>query len=159
MTEPDEQEPKPTQDTDERADGYLTKGAAERAKKRAAERAAEEAATAKKGRRWYHNVIDIALVAAVAYFVKVRFFDKEPEPPPPASKPAASAVASAAPSVMTRSSAEVRVDTSPSAALVETLPPRVMVEVLELSNKGFVKVKTASGKTGWVGASTVVLGP
>ncbi|MBI2396067.1 MAG: SH3 domain-containing protein [Deltaproteobacteria bacterium] len=102
-------------------------------------------------------MIDVALFAAVAYFVKVRFFDKEPEPP--ASKPAASAAPSAAPSVMTRASAEVRVDPSASAALIETVPPRVMVEVLELSNKGFVKVKTASGKTGWVAAQSVVLGP
>ncbi len=141
----------------ERAERVL----AERAKKRAeSPRDEEENApkTKKKGRQWYHWVIDGALFLLLAYIIKTRFFDKPAEPPaPPAAT--AKASASAAPNVVTRGSAELRANPAPSEAVIDTLPPNTVIEVLELSPAGFMKVKTASGKTGWVPATAVATTP
>jgi len=151
MTEPEDPEVVAMR---ERADRVMAK----RASKRAEAAAEEEAAPKKKkkgGKRWYEWVFDIALFAVAGYFIKTRFFDKQPEPPAP---PAASAHASASavPSVVTRSSAPMRAAPAASDGVVDTLPPNTAVEVLELSPTGFVKVKTASGKEGWVAAGDVV---
>ncbi|MGZ3456634.1 MAG: SH3 domain-containing protein, partial [Polyangiales bacterium] len=123
---------------------------------------AEDEPKAKKGgRRWYHWVFDGALLAFAVYFVKVRFFSKEPEAPAakaPVASVSASASASAAPSVMTKASAEVRLGPGQPFAVVETVPPNTAVEVLEVSTGGFVKIKVPSGKTGWVPSDSIVTG-
>lgn len=136
----------------------------ERAEKVAARRAKERAEglrpeadddTGKKKkskkRRWYHNVIDAALVVLVIYMVKTRFFDKPKEPAP---LPKAS-VTPVAPSVRTKASADVFENSQQPSAKLESLAPNTPVEVLELSNSGFMKVKTPSGKIGWVAAANV----
>lgn len=139
----------------------------ERADKAIAKRAAAKAAAAgteddekkKKGkRRWYHNVIDVALVAAAAYLIKVRFFSKEPEAPAPSPSASTSQTVSAAPSapgITTRASAEVRGGAGPMFGAVETLPPGAALELLEAPANGYVKVKTPSGKTGYLPVEAV----
>jgi sRNA-binding protein len=149
----------------ERAERVMARRAQERAEaSRAAPAADAEEKPRKGGRRWYHWVIDGALVVFAIYFVKTRFFDKKPEASPPAQvtapKPSAStsasAAASAVPSVMTKSSAELRLGPGQPFAAVETVPPNTAVEVLEISKEGFVKVKVPSGKSGWVPSDSIV---
>jgi hypothetical protein len=148
----------------ERAERVMARRAQERAEaSRAAPAADAEDKPRKGGRRWYHWVIDGALVVFAIYFVKTRFFDKKPAPAAPATvttvastSASASAAASAVPSVMTKSSAELRLGPGQPFAAVETVPPMTAVEVLEVSKEGFVKVKVPSGKTGWVPSDSIV---
>jgi hypothetical protein len=132
---------------------------AARAKKRDEAARAEEAAPPPKkaGRRWYQWVIDGALFVMVAYLIKTRFLDKQAEPAP--TPPAARASASAAPSVRTLASAEVRAAPATSESVVETVAPETALEVLELSSAGFIKVKTPSGKSGWVPVTAIATTP
>lgn len=140
----------------ERAERVMARRAKERAEGAAAE-PAEGSKKKKKGRQWYHWVFDIGLFLLAAYLIKTRFFDKPPAPPAPApaAAPAASASASASPRVLTAGSANVLEAPSASASVVEALPKDAPLEVLELSSVGFMKVKTPSGKTGWIPAAVV----
>ena len=144
----------------------------ERAEKVAARRAKERAEGLRKDddeeapkkkskkRRWYHNVIDAALVVLVIYMIKTRFFDKPKQPPQtPAPMAKSSTAASASPGVMTKASADVFEGSVQPSAKLETLAPNTKVEVLELSNSGFMKVKTPSGKVGWIAAANVSSSP
>lgn len=139
----------------ERAERVMARRAKERTE--TSQAADTEQPKKAKGRRWYNWVIDGALFLAIAYMVKTRFLDKQPEPPAPT--PAARASSSAAPTAKTRASAEVRSAPGQPSDLLETLPPQAPVEVLELSNAGFLRVKTASGKVGWVAAASIATGP
>lgn len=130
-----------------------------RANERAAAPAVEESrAKPKKKRQWYHWVLDTALFLLVAYMVKTRFFDK-PKEPAPLSKGAtapASSLPSSAASVVTRASADVLEAAASASPRVDTVAPNTALEVLEVSAAGFVKVKTPSGKSGWLPATAVI---
>lgn len=152
MTEPEDPEVVAMR---ERAERVMARRAKERAEVATDE--SEPKKKKKKGRQWYHWVFDTALFLLAAYLIKTRFFDKQPEPPAPAAAP--SAPASAAPRVVTRASADLLEGPAPSAARVEALPPNTAVEVVELSSAGYMKVKTATGKVGWVPAGSVATSP
>lgn len=161
MTEPEDPEVVAMR---ERAERVMARRAQERAEAaRAAPARDAEEAPRKGGRRWYHWVIDGALVLFAIYFVKTRFFDKKPEAPTaqapaPSSSVSGSAAASAATSVVTKASAEVRLGPGQPFAVAETVPPQTVVEVLEPPKNGFVKVKVPSGKTGFVAADALGAG-
>jgi hypothetical protein len=143
----------------ERAEKVAARRAKERAEGVRPEKDDEPKKKSKK-RRWYHNVIDAVLIALVIYMVKTRFFDKPKEPEPlPKGPSSPSASASAAPKVFTKASADVFENAQQPAAKLETLAPKTPVEVLELSNSGFMKVKTPSGKVGWIAAPNVSSAP
>ncbi len=146
----------------ERAEQVMARRAKERAEvKRASD---EDAPPEKKtGRRWYNWVIDGLLFGVAAYMIYTRFLQKKPEPPP--ATPPTSVSASASPidaaqaSVVTRATTEVLEAPAPSSKIIETLPEKTRVEVLQLSPSGYLEVKTPSGKVGWVAASSVATQP
>lgn len=156
MTEPDDPEVLAMRERAERV-------AQRRANERATAPAVEESrAKPKKKRKWYHWVLDTALFLLVAYMVKTRFFDKPKEPAPlpkaataPASSLPPSGPSSAA-SVVTRASADVLEAAASASPRVDTVAPNTALEVLEVSPAGFVKVKTPSGKSGWLPATAVI---
>ncbi len=109
------------------------------------------------GRRWYHWILDAALLGAAAYLVYTRFIAKPPQLPDAA--PAASASASgsgssgaarAALSGVPIGATEVRSGPGMLYAPVENLGAPSRVQLLEGPTAGWVKVKTASSKEGWI---------
>ena len=90
MTEPEDPEVIAMR---ERAERVMAQRAAKRTESAPADEDEPKRKKKKKGKQWYEWVFDIALFAIAGYFIKTRFFDKQPEPPAPA--PAAHASASA----------------------------------------------------------------
>jgi hypothetical protein len=109
------------------------------------------------GRRWYHWVLDAALLGAAAYLVYTRFIAKPPQPPQEAASAASSSSGSAgtsgarpALSGVPIGATEVRAGPGMLYAPVETLGAPSRVQLLEGPTSGWVKVKTASSKEGWI---------
>jgi hypothetical protein len=147
----------------EHADKVLARRAAARAAGKAdAGDAGDESDSKKKKkpRAWWSYLIDVALFAAAAYMIKVRFFTKEPEAPAPAPAASQSAsVATAAPSILTKAASEMRAGPGYHFGTVEALTAKTSVEVLEAPAAGWVKVKVPSGKTGFVPVETISVPP
>jgi hypothetical protein len=110
------------------------------------------------GRRWYHWVLDAALLGAAAYLVYTRFIAKPPQQPDEAPSAASSSASSGSSSASARpalsgvpiGATEVRAGPGMLYAPVETLGAPSRVQLLEGPTAGWVKVKTASSKEGWI---------
>lgn len=109
------------------------------------------------GRRWYHWVLDAALLGAAAYLVYTRFIAKPPQPPQEAASAASSSSGAASSSAARPAlsgvpigATEVRAGPGMLYAPVETLGAPSRVQLLEGPTAGWVKVKTASSKEGWI---------
>jgi len=142
----------------ERADKVLARRAAARAAGKSEASEDDSKKKGKKERRWYHWLIDIALFGMAAYLIWVRFIRKDPnQQPMPASSSSASSSASAGPSasgsskpIMAKAATEVRAGAGLAFGPIETLAAPTPVELLEAPANGWVKIKTPSGKTGFV---------
>ncbi len=105
-------------------------------------------------RRWYHWILDAALLGAAAYLVYTRFLAKQPQPPAehPAAMESSSAASSARAAVsgVPITATEVRAGPGMLYAPVETLGGPSHVQLLEGPTAGWVKVRTAASKDGWI---------
>jgi len=137
--------------------------------KRAAQKAADELKAeqqrkqAKGKRKWYHWVIDAALLAVTIYLIKTRFFSDKQKmvPTEPTAQPQTSGESAPAPAV---SAMNPRVVVNPTRvlqgpgyqfAVAEVLSAPVRAEMLEAPQAGWVKVKYGPKKEGWVTVDAV----
>lgn len=131
--------------------------------RRAAQKAAdtlkaEQQRKQKDKRKWYHWVIDAALIVVLIYLVKTRFFSGKEKmvPAAPSAQPQASGETAPAPAL---SAQAPRVLVNPTRvlqgpglqyAVSEVLSAPVRAELLEAPQAGWVKVKYGPKKEGWV---------
>lgn len=132
--------------------------------RRAAQKAAEELKAGQKRkqskdkRRWYHWVIDAALLAVTVYLIKTRFFSDKHKmvPTEPSAQPQTSGESATPPPL---SAQKPRVLVNPTRvlqgpgyqyAVAEVLSAPVRAEMLEAPEAGWVKVKYGPKKEGWV---------
>lgn len=148
---------------------------AEDAKARAAEhtrQAAKRAADAikadqakkqqKNKRQWYHWVIDITLFGLTAYLIWTRFIAPKQnmvpadQPPPPQSTSSAPAPApSALPPRVLVNPTRLLQGPGYQFAVIENLSAPVRAEALESPQNGWIKVRIAPNKIGWVTVDAV----
>ncbi len=116
----------------------------------------------KNKRQWYHWVIDITLFGLTAYLIWTRFIAPKQkmvpadQPPPPQSTSSAPAPAPSAlaPRVLVN---PTRLLQGPGYqfAVIESLSAPVHAEVLESPQGGWIKIRIAPNKIGWVTVDAV----